>query len=235
MTESITLTGISGVTATSTDEVRQQRDELLLASRYIGAVVTHDDAYQAATTMTDIKALTRMVEASRNEVKAPVLKLGKEIDALAAELTAELTAEALRLGRLIGTYQTEDRRKVEAAQRAAWQAEQDVLNAARAEHAAALKANAAPEVVEAVEAKAFEAVAVIRATAPVAPTVAGTATRKVQHFEVTDASAAYKAQPAMFTLTPNTAAIKAILKSQPSLVVPGLNHWTEAVANVSGR
>jgi hypothetical protein len=168
-------------------------------------------------------------------VKAPVLKLAKDIDQLAAELTDDLHGEALRLGRLIGTYQTEERRKVEAAQRAAWQKEQDVLNAARAEQAAALASNAAPEAVEAVADKAFEQVAVIRASAPVAPTVAGTATRKVIHFEVENASAAYAAQPAMFTLTPNTAAIKAILKSQPSLVIPGLRHWTEAVANITGR
>ena len=163
MTESLIVTGLSGVTTTTTDDVRQQRDELLLAARYIGAVVTADDATQAASTLTDIRALTKMVEASRAEVKAPVLKLAKDIDQLAAELTDDLHGEALRLGRLIGTYQTEERRKVEAAQRAAWQKAQDVLNAARAEQAAALASNAAPEAVEAVAEKAFEAVAVIRA------------------------------------------------------------------------
>jgi hypothetical protein len=243
MKDTIQVSGISAVTTTTTDEVRQQRDELLLAARYLGAVTNADEATQAASTMSDIRALTRTVEASRTEVKAPVLALGKQIDALAAELTAELEAEAKRLGQLIGTFQTEERRKHEAAARTAWQAEQDVLHAARkaaadAERAAALSAAPAPviaEKVEAIQTKAFEEVATIRAAVAVAPVIAGMSTRKVQHYEITDPAAAYAANPMFFTLTPNVAAIKAVLKSQPNATFPGLKHWTENVANLNGR
>jgi hypothetical protein len=243
MKDTIQVSGISAVTTTTTDEVRQQRDELLLAARYLGAVTNADEATQAASTMADIKALTRTVESSRTEVKAPVLALGKQIDALAAELTAELEAEARRLGQLIGTFQTEERRKHEAAARAAWQAEQDVLAAARkasydAEQAAARAAApavVAAEQVEAIQTKAFEEVAVIRAAVAVAPVIAGMSTRKVQHYEITDAAAAYAAFPVMFTLTPNVAVIKAMLKAQPNWVYPGIKHWTENVANLNGR
>lgn len=244
MQETITVTGLTGVTTSTTDEVRQQRDELLLAARYLGAVTNDDEAKQAADTMIDLKALAKLVEAGRSDAKAPVIALGKAIDGLASELTDEVNAEARRLGLIIGTYQTEQRRLHEARVRAAWQAEQDILLAARAAAYAAEQAAAAAEAagkpapvvtVEVVETKAFEAVAVVRAAVAVAPTLAGTATRRVLQFEVTDAAAAYAAQPAMFTLTPNITAIKAILKSQPNLIVPGLMHWVESVASVSGR
>lgn len=244
MKETITVTGMTGVTTTTTDEVRQQRDELLLAARFLGAVTNDDEAKQAADTMIELKALAKTVEAGRTDAKAPVIALGKAIDGLAAELTDEVNVEAKRLGLIIGTYQTEQRRLHEARQREAWQKEQEILAAARAAAYAAEQAalaaaatdSPAPAItVEVVETKAFEAVAMVRASVAPAPTLAGTATRRVQQFEVTDAAAAYAAQPAMFTLTPNTSAIKAILKSQPNLVVPGLRHWVETVASISGR
>lgn len=246
MTDTITVAGITDPTTSMTDEVRQLRDELLLAARFLGAVTNDDDAMQAASTMGDIRTLTKRVELSRNEVKAPVIALGKSIDALAAELTAELEAESKRLGRLVGTYQEEKRRQHERAQREAWQKEQDIITAARHAAAAAEAAERAsgapapaldqPTAAEVVEQKAFEEVAVVRAAVKaVAPQSFGTSTRKVIQYEITDASALQAAWPAMFTLTPNVAAIKAILKSQPKLEAPGLRHWVETVSNINGR
>tara|TARA_R110000868_G_scaffold93805_2_gene259377 strand:+ start:2281 stop:2976 length:696 start_codon:yes stop_codon:yes gene_type:complete len=231
MKDAITVTGMTGVTTTTTEEVRRQRDELLLAARHLGAVINDDDAKQAADTMLEIKSLVRTVEAGRSDAKAPVIALGKAIDALAAELTDAINAEARRLGLVIGTYQIEQRRKHELVRQAAWQKEQDIISDARLEMATATYGDS----VEQLETKTFEAVALVRASVGLAPTIAGTATRKQIQFEVTDAAAAYAAQPAMFTLTPNVTAIKAILKSQPKLVVPGLLHWVEAVAVSSGR
>ena len=188
--------------------------------------------------MSDIRSLTKFVEASRAEVKAPVLTLGKQIDALAAELTNELEAESVRLGKLLGAYQAEQRRAHEQRQREAWQQEQDILRAAQFEADKLRAAAPSPAVevaVQAVEVETFQAVAVIRAAVAAAPVISGTSTRQVQCYEITDAAAVYATHPVMFTLTPNVAVIKGILKAQPNTVIIGLRSWTESVTNLSGR
>lgn len=61
----------------------------------------------------------------------------------------------------------------------------------------------------------------------------GMALRSEVKFEVTDVYALFEALPGMVTLSPNTAAIKAHLKTLPDgQTIPGVRHWREAKTTV---
>jgi hypothetical protein len=126
MNASLVLSGLESTAITATTEARARRDELLVLARKGKAVNSPESATRAAALLTDLKGFTRMVEAGRSDVKAPVLDLGKRIDGLARELTADLEAEAGRISRLLGAYQAEENRKAEEARQRAYQEEQRI-------------------------------------------------------------------------------------------------------------
>ena len=125
----ILLAGIqSPATATSTEAARVKRDQLLSIASGVTRVDSLLSAETAAETLRALKDFTRTIESARKDVKEPVLDLGKRIDALAKELTAQLEAEANRLGGIIGTWQAEQERiareareKAEAEERRLWE------------------------------------------------------------------------------------------------------------------
>jgi len=73
------------------------------------------DQMLAVGALTSIKRLLKLVEDSRQMVKAPVLDLGRKLDAKAKEFAAELTAEASRLESLLSAFQAEQRRIAQEA------------------------------------------------------------------------------------------------------------------------
>ena len=282
----ILLAGLqSPTTATATEQARVKRDELLAISANVTRVDSLVSAEDAANALRRLKDFTRSIETARADVKAPVLELGKRIDTLAKELTAQLESEADRLGKIIGAWQAEQRRiadeirkKAEAEEARLWEEAKAKEAAERARLAAeeaerqrkakeeqdALLAKAARARSEEGKAKALAEAETLRiqreieadqraqdeqrAAAQrnqavgaqmvaariegmnvVAAKPVGVATREDVMFEVTDINALFKAAPHLVVLTPNSAAIKAVLKTlQNGATLVGVRHWKES-------
>lgn len=118
MNQFITITGIDDVTHSATEQARQRRDALL-AKIYPDTLIITDavSAESSASLLKEIKNFTSLIEAGRTDVKAPVIALGKQIDSLARELTAQLEAEALKISKVLGAWQAEQNRIAEKARR----------------------------------------------------------------------------------------------------------------------
>jgi len=76
-------------------------------------VTTVEDAFDAecaADVLRKLAKATRECESARKEVKAPVLDLGKRIDAVAKEFAGDLKEHEQRISRLLGSYEAEQRK-----------------------------------------------------------------------------------------------------------------------------
>lgn len=238
MNTALTLTGLQSAEIAIAPEARELRDKLLVEIRDITAVSDAFDADVAVDVMKRATQLSRGIESDRSTVKAPVLALGKKIDALAKEITAEIDGEIGRVSRVLGAYQLAEKQKAEAAERLARdearriqaEAEQQARKAAQAAPTDNEALAAASEIMDTAAAKIVETRRAIVST--VAPKAADTAVRVDVCFEVNDIIALYAARPELVNLEPNGTAIRAICKANPNLQLPGLRHWTEAKTNI---
>jgi gas vesicle protein len=231
----LTVRGTGTVEIDVLEGAKTRRDELLAEAATINSVVDQIDADAAGETLKRCKDMVREVEASRVEVKAPVLELSRRIDALAKELTSSVDTEATRISRVLGAWQAEERRKAEEARRRAAEEEARIRREAErrqreaernaadaqqaAEHAAAIQQVAVERIVQARQ----EAEAQVALSRP-----AGATVRETWCFEVTDIQALYQAAPYLVTLSPNAAAIRAAIKQPQNQQLPGLRVWKEA-------
>jgi hypothetical protein len=239
MSDSLLITPALGDAAvTAGDAARLERDDLVARSQSITTVSDRLDADHATSFLRDAKAYLTGIEAARTRAKAPVLEIGKRIDALAKDLVAQVQAESTRISRVLGAFELEEKRKADEAR---WLAENEArrvadeaLRKAAAARSSAPDALAADRAADVVTAQAAEQIVALKqAAANAAPArQAGTAVREDVVFEVTDIRALYSAHPELVTLEPNGAAIRAILRANPNLQVPGLRHWREAKLNI---
>ena len=238
MSTALTITGLQSTEIAIAPEARELRDKLLTEIRGVTAVSDAFDADVAADVLKRSTQLSRGIEADRSTVKAPVLALGKQIDALAKEIVAELDGEIGRVSRVLGAYQLAEKQKAEAAERLARdeaqriqaEAERDARKAAQAAPTDTEALVVASEIMDTAAAKIVETRKAIVST--VAPKAADTAVRVDVCFEVDDIVALYAARPELVNLEPNGTAIRAICKANPKLQLPGLRHWTEAKTNI---
>lgn len=216
-------------------EATQRRDELLAEAQTIITVTDQIDADAAGATLKALKEFERAVEASREEVKAPVLELGRKIDGLAKDLFTEVKAQGARISRVLGAWQAEERRKADEARRKAAEEEARIKReAAAAMEAAQQSAGSRAEAVvaqERIEAKAVEQIVAVKQQAEEVVALTRPAGAKVREewvFEVVDMNALYQHAPYLVTLSANTSAIKAAIKQNQN--IPGLRVWKEAKA-----
>jgi hypothetical protein len=232
VTAALTLSGLGSPQISLTDQARNTRDSLLIEAGECQAVGDQLDADAAAELLKRLKGWSRQVEAGRTTVKAPVLELSRRIDSLAAELVAQVEAQANRISRMLGEWQAAERRKAEEAfwqqqrrevqlrQQAAAQmaaAEIESGNTAEAEHRKA-------EIADKYQLQVAEGRQALAATT--APRITGTGVREDWKYEVTDIQALHQAHPELVVLQPNNAAIRAIVKHNQH--IPGLRIWKEA-------
>jgi hypothetical protein len=239
MSETLLITpSLGDVQITAAQDARDVRDALLIEASTVTTVVDRIDADSATSTLRALKAYQTAIESARTKVKGPVLDVGRKIDALAKELADKVTTEASRISRIIGAFETEERRKaevlrIEAENRAADIARKAAEEAAKAARAAPT-AEAADRAADAVREKAAEQIVAVKqqAAQAVATKQAGTSVREDVVFEVQDIKALYAAHPELVLLEPNGTAIRAILRNAPNLQLPGVRHWREAKLNV---
>lgn len=215
-TEIISLAGLGETQLSATDSARRERDALLAVASAIVNVDSLETANGAASALQSLKGFTRQIEDARAAVKAPVLELGKRIDGLARELTLELDSEATRIGKTLGAWQAEERRKEEEAQRKAREEEQRIWREAQEkerlererlakeerDRAAAAKAEAdrLAKIAADAKAKADKALADAKAEEERARAAAAVAKSKKQKEEAAAALAKAEAEKAQATI-----------------------------------
>jgi hypothetical protein len=212
-----------------------RRVALVKASAVPAEITGISDLDAAAGALTTIKALTKAVEESRKDVKGPLLDTGRKIDAVAKDFVDSLNAEASRLSTMVGAYQEAQRRKAERVKAEEAQKQQEAIIEMQTKQAAlqsegkldaaaadALRAEAADKIAE-------SQLAAMKAEGPKAD---GVVTRTSWKFDVTDIDALHAARPDLCVITPNNAAIRAVIKNGKS--IPGLRIWQEAAAVVRG-
>ncbi len=117
-TSLITVPGLAQATVTIDASAYKRRTEIIEAANFCPPAVTDADTQTEVTNvLRDIARLLKETEDGRKAVKAPVLDLGKRIDAAAAEFVATLEAQKARLNGLLVAYETEQRRIAMEAER----------------------------------------------------------------------------------------------------------------------
>ena len=91
-----------------------ERDEILAELAEIGSVESDSELTAAGKLQTRASKHLKVLEKARVAVKAPVIKLGKDIEAHAKGLKTELEAGAARVKKLNGDYATKIANEAEA-------------------------------------------------------------------------------------------------------------------------
>ena len=220
------LSGAENLSVT-VGSIADDRDNILCLSSMISSVDSPETQAEAVETIKAGRALLKLVESSRVEVKAPVLECSRKIDTLAKEFCATLVTEVARLDRINTDYnrklQAERDRIQREQERIAREAEQKRQAELRRLEQARLDAERAELLaVTIAESKQAEAVAAqvaveikqVIETPPPAPAqvilppkAAGQTVQKVWRFEVLDIAAFYAVYPSLCRLEANQAAV----------------------------
>lgn len=249
----IVVSNFKGVQLSLKTEFHLQKNQALEVSKAIVSVTDKASMEAAVQAVASIKGILKGLESARVAVKEPVLKLGRDIDALAKGASPELLAEGTRVNNLVQEYYREEERKAEASRKLAEkfanqkrekeeakvreaEAEQKRLadEAAQAEdpaEAQRLQEEAERKEREAAEStKRAEEIKTREVAAPAK--VEGMSVRKTIKHEVTDLAALYAVRPDLVTLEPKTSAINIAIRSQGLTECPGLRIWTETDTSV---
>lgn len=241
MASELQLHGIDKPSVLISPEAHEAKRVALVTAGACTEVTDIDSQTAASQAQAALKNLIRQVEASHTEIKAPVLKIGREIDGIKNTFLTELTAEERRLSLLVGAYQEAQLRRKRQAEEEARRKEQERLALLKREELDRIKQETAGRTgtllpdMETIRQRTVDEVASIRQTAANAAVAApsGSMVRKSWKFEVTDIAALYKAAPELCIVSPNNAAIRAIIKSNQN--VPGIRVWSETVSIATAR
>ena len=105
-TDTLILSG-EGYTLTICQEAETSKRDLLVASSNVCKVTNNDESADAAYIMRSLAQMRIMVDKGRKDVKEPVLRIGKLIDASAKTFLLEIEEEETRLRKLIGDHASE--------------------------------------------------------------------------------------------------------------------------------
>ena len=193
-----------GYQLTIADEAIIRKAELLKHSSEITTVNSNDDSARAQYHIRHLAAMRIEVEKSRKLVKEPVNRIGKMIDAAAAEFMIEINAEEGRIKRLVGNHAEEVIRIKAEAERA----ERAAFDAARAAREAAEEGGIAA-VLAAKKASAEK----MEASNEVAAAKVADGVRFAWDFEIGSIEAVYRAVPDLVSLEIKRSAVLAWFKS----------------------
>jgi len=105
-TDTLILSG-EGYTLTICQEAETSKRDLLVSSALVTTVTNNDESADAAHVMRSLAQMRIMVDKGRKDVKEPVLRIGKLIDASAKTFLLEIESEEARLRKLIGDHANE--------------------------------------------------------------------------------------------------------------------------------
>lgn len=216
------------------------RDNLLANAANITEVNDTFGKEAALTMRKKLKGDFKSVEDTRKELKAPLLALGKKIDKAAKEYQAPIEVEGKRIAGLLGEYEEQERKRIEAEEaerKRKIKEEQDRIREEERKKAFELKKKADEAAAKAAseeEAERIQAAAEVKARQDAEEAAArlkevkkeNTAIEKkgsnvrlttTYHFEVENLEAFFAFHPELCDITPNNKAIKAALKEGKKL------------------
>jgi hypothetical protein len=192
-----------GYQLTISPEAEARKAALIEKSSTVTTVASNDDSSAAQRHTRALAAMRIEVEKSRKLVKEPVNRIGKMIDAAAADFLEEITAEENRIKKLVGAHAEEVLRikaEKEAAERAAFEA------------ARAAKEEAENGGIAAVLAAKKALAEKLQSSNEVAATRLAGGIRFAWDFEVADLAAVYDLAPQFVTLEIKRATILTFLR-----------------------
>lgn len=144
----ITITGAESAYVSAIPAALARRDELLATAKKGQRIASAESCVRASNLLKDLKGFEKAINDSHEIAKAPVLELGRKIDRLKKDLLNDITAEGLRIGRLVGEFNAAQERAAAEARRAAEAEAKRLRDEAEAQQRAA-DAEAARKVAEA--------------------------------------------------------------------------------------
>jgi len=198
-TTALILAG-DGYQLTIAPEAIERKNEILANSAIITAVGDNGESAHAQHHTRRLAAMRIEVEKSRKLVKEPVNRIGKMIDAAAAEFLVEITAEEGRIKQLIGNH-AEEVLRIKAEKEAAERSAFDIARTAR---------EAAEEGgIAAILAAKTAAADKLQASNELAATKVADGVRFAWDFEIINIGSVYRAAPEFVTLEVKKSAILA--------------------------
>lgn len=248
--KALVISGLNTPAVTVDPAAIKSRDTLLAEAKAIRAIESDFALELAAGTLQDLKGLMKAAEDSREQIKKPVIILGRAIDAEAKTFVAALDPEVIRISGLVAGY-TERQRILAAEAERQRQAEIDRIERERIAAEAAARAQAEAELAKAKTLEEADAVAVRQqatqeaitrdaaeraaeatlAPQPVVPKVKGVSVAPVWRFEVVDVVKPHQARPQLVDLSPRASAINAAIR-EGARQIPGLRIWQESRVGV---
>lgn len=227
---------VSALTVTIAPSAFEIRETAIDFAKSVFEVTNDTEEKLAVEALRELKALSKGVETTRTQLKAPILDAGRNLDSAAKTFLGPVAAEEVRLQQMLNRFaadKAEAARKLEAERQKELQriererlAEED-----RIRKEAEKAVEAAPTFVEAMQAQKtaearIEAAQVnAAAMAPSVPVVAtraeGSSVQQPWTFEVEDIAALYKARPELCSITPKRAEILTLIRAG-TREIPGL-------------
>lgn len=219
-----TLSDISFGISTASRAIKKR---LLASSAKIKEVSSPKTLEVATNCIRSIAENLKALEAARQEIKAPVIKLGRDIDAVANEYRAELDAERDRVKALSDAYlkkeadrvAEEERLKEEEIERVAEEARKRLEKTKNEARKAEIRETAASQINS------------LATPLPVVAKPKGVSTREEWTFEVVNAEELYLSNAKLCNPpTPKTLEILAIIKQcDGAIELPGLRIFKKTV------
>lgn len=183
----------------------------------------------------DLAAIAKLVETNREQVKAPVLDLGRKIDATAKAFIAPVEVHRVRLNTLVTDYRSEvrkreleeERKRAEEQHRANLERQRQEAEQRRREEDAR-KANLPPPA----PVVAPPPVVVVEVVPPPAPKPAGLIEKDEWDFEVLDVRALAAARPDLVTITERRADILRAIRKDNVRDLPGVRIFSQLKTEV---
>lgn len=228
----LTLKNAENISIDLTKEAAEAKSTALTLAGMVKIVKDDQTAIQCANARRGIKDILREVEASRKQVKAPLLKLGKDIDAKASEFVSDLQLEDSRLESMQTPYEIKKREELRKAEetRQAELRELQILRQKEEEKSfnAQLALQNNTVALKAVLSQSAQAIKSLEADAkmietPIKQNTDGVRLRKEWQITIINAAEAYKIHPEFFKLVPDTMRIKDFFKANPSAAVIGIS------------
>jgi len=209
---------ISNANIELSSDIMALKAKALERARSITTIEDDDEEKMGVAILAEVDGALRGVEASRLELKSPLTALGKIIDGLAKTYSKELEPEKARIGKVLGSFQAEKRRKAEEAERARLAEFQK----AEDERRKAAAANDKP----AQEAAAAKVEAIVSAEPIKATKVEGTITRTTLKYRVLDMNALFAARPDLCEILDVKSKVNVAIAVNRN--IPGLEVWEES-------
>lgn len=205
----ITTTGESisiGTQIALSESAERARKSALLQACMVTAVGSANENQLATEVLSTIKTVLKEIEAARKAVKAPVIEVGKQIDAAAQSFTNALKEEESRIEELMRDYIVVEFEKSKAA---AAQYNSRLTDLER-EREAKLAQAADGAAIDAIK-EEYDLKHAALGDAPSMNTAKGQMVKEEWKIVISDIHALYRAHPACVSMEPRLTEIKSLL------------------------